>query len=68
MSPETKASKRMSISQENIGKIKSFLGIILKEIWLLKRQEDLTMPGQENLRVIGREAGRINELLPGGAK
>lgn len=66
--PTKEITKKYEISQENLGKIRSFLNIQLKEIWLIKRQQQLTMAGQENLRVIGREAGRIDELLPGDPK
>lgn len=51
------------ISKDNTDKIKSFLGIILKEVWLIKRREGLSEVGEENLRIIGREAGFIADLL-----
>jgi len=66
--PKTKVIKDLMVSQADVGKIKSFLGIILKEIWLIKKREQLSQVGIENLRMIGVEAGRINELLPGAAK
>lgn len=65
--PIKEPTTKYEISKDSTAKIRSFLGIILKEVWLIKRQEpNLAEYTKENLRMIGVEAGRIEELLPGG--
>jgi len=68
MTPKTKITEDYKISKDNVGKIRSYLQIQLNECWLIKRREELSQVGQENLRIIGREAGYISDLLPGGSK
>lgn len=68
MTPKNDTIKDYRVSQELIGNIRNFLQIILCEIWVIKRQQDLTKPGQESLRVIGREVENISNLLPGDPK
>ncbi|MBA7652791.1 hypothetical protein ES703_60630 [subsurface metagenome] len=58
-------TKNYKIGQASIENIKSYLGIILSEVWTIKRRELLSEAGQENLRVLGRSAGDIRDLLPG---
>ena len=66
--PTKELSKNIEISQSSIDNIRSFLQICLNEVWLIKRREELSDVGEENLRVIGVNIGRVSELLPGGDK
>jgi len=65
--PKTKIAEDYKISKDSVEKIRSYLQIQLNECWILKR-ESLSQAGEEDLRNIGRSAGFIEELLPGGAK
>lgn len=65
--PTKELTKSYKISKDSIAKIRSFLEIILKEIWLIKRQEPkLAEYTEENLRMVAVNVGRIAGLLPGG--
>lgn len=63
--PTKNLNKNYKISQADLIKIKSYLGIIVSEIWTLKRRELLSEAGEENLRVLGRSVRDIGDLLPG---